>query len=181
MAEHAEPGTDVAGGDLKAADEAAEALVGVEDDTALEVAAGAEDFDEGSGDALDIGGAGELYFFGRAGGGGIANQLIEANGDGLSEVHRDVAFVGGDVEEPMAVAEVVVGKAEFFGAEEERDAAGGEALADEARAKFETADFVVKDAAADGGGADDEGTIGDGFGDGGEFFGGGEDGGGSNG
>lgn len=59
----------------------------------------------------------------------------------------------------MAMAEVFVRKAALFGAEQESDTAGGEALAEERRGLLEAFDRMLWIAAADGGGADDEGAI----------------------
>ena len=87
----------------------------------------------------------------------------------------------GDANEPMTVAERVVGKAEFFGTEKQGDGAGGETLADEGSGGFEAADDMVGFARTHGGGAEDQGTIGDGVGNGGEFLGIGEQIGGANG
>ena len=116
----------VAGGEIQAADEAADALVGVGDGAAIEEAAGAEGLGEDGGEAFDFGGGGGRDFFESAtefgGGFGVADQFVEADGDGLSEVHRAMLGAGGDAQEPVAVAEIFVGQAGFFRAEEERDA-----------------------------------------------------------
>ena len=53
----------------------------------------------------------------------FAGELVEADGDGLPEIHGEMAggFWGeeGDCEQQGAVAEVLVGEAGLFGAEEE--------------------------------------------------------------
>lgn len=72
------------------------------------------------------------------------------------------------------MAEVFVGEAALFGAEEKGDAAGGEALANQRSGLLEALDGMLHFTVADGCGANDEGAVRDGFGDGGEFFGGGE-------
>ena len=132
-------------------------------------------------------------FFQRAGkfGGGfwVAREFVEADGDGLAEVHGAMLLARGDAQEPVAVAEIFVGQAGFFGAEEERDAiffraCGGlarELLQNDAGGGFERAELMMQFAAACGGGADDESAIGYGFGDGGELFGIGENWGGADG
>ena len=94
---------------------------------------------------------------------------------------------GGDAQEPVAVAEIFVGQAGFFRAEEERDAicfsACGafacEALKNYARAGFERAELMMQFAAAGGGGADYERAVGDSFGYCAELLGTGEDWGGT--
>jgi hypothetical protein len=189
---------------METVDEAADFFVGGGGGAALgggggrgfQVAAGAECFQEDRGDALEVvargrgGGAvgtrsRSLAALGMTrwrtwmtgGEAGAAGEFVEADGDGLAKVHGAMVFAGGDAEEPVAVAEVFVGEAALFGAEEEGDAAGGEALADQRSSLLEALDGVLQFAVADGGGADDEGAVRDGFGEGGEFFGGGEDGG----
>lgn len=76
----------------------------------------------------------------------------------------------------MAVAEIFVGEAALFGAEEEGNVAGDEAFADEGRGLLQAFDGMLGFAAAEGGGADDEGAVADGFSKGLEFFGAGEEG-----
>jgi hypothetical protein len=186
----------VAGGEIEAADEAADALVGVGNGAAVEEAAGAEGLGEDGGEAFDFGGGGGRGFFEGAGefagGFGVADEFVEADGDGLAQVHGAMLGAGGDAQEPVTVAEIIVGEAGFFGAEEERDAIGAgaagafavwllernflarEALEDEARAGFESAELMMQFAAACCGGADYEGAVSDSFGDGGELLGAGE-------
>jgi hypothetical protein len=52
-----------------------------------------------------------------------AGELVETDGDGLAEVHGEVAGIlwreHGDGGEEGAVGELVLGEAGFFGAEEE--------------------------------------------------------------
>ena len=40
----------------------------------------------------------------------IARQLVQADGDRLAKVHREMLFAGGDVHKPVAVGEIVVRK-----------------------------------------------------------------------
>jgi hypothetical protein len=88
-------------------------------------------------------------------------------------------FARGNAEEPVAVAEVVVGEAALFGAEEEGDTACSKAFAEEGRGLLEAFHGVLRFAAAEGGGADDEGAVSEGFGKGFEFFGAGKNRGGA--
>jgi hypothetical protein len=107
---------------------------------------------------------------------GVAGQFVEADGYGLAEIYGAMLFAGGDAEEIVAVAEVVVGEAEFFGAEEDGGVAGLEMLADSGSGLLETEKRVAKFALrAGGGGADDQGTAGDSFGDGVDAVGVGEE------
>jgi hypothetical protein len=179
LAEHALPDDGVARREVQAADEAADAHFGVGDATASEETAFLQGFEEQARDALHFRGFGEGKLFDLARGFRIANQLIEADGHGLAEIHGDVFFRCGNAQEPVAMAQVRGGKAEFFGAEEERHAAGGEARANQAGGGFGAAHGVLHDAMTDGGGADDEGAIGDGIGDARELLGAAKDRGGS--
>jgi len=68
------------------------------------------------------------------------------------------------------MAEVFVGEADFFRAEEQGDATGSEALANEARAFLQAMNRLLRSARADGAGSHDESTIGHSFGHGFEFL-----------
>ena len=83
-------------------------------------------------------------------------------------------FASGNAKKPVAMAEVFIGEAALFGAEQKSDAAVGEALANQRRALFEAFDEMQRVAAANGGGADDESAVRDSFGESLEFFGAGE-------
>ena len=107
-------------------DEAADALVGVGYCAAIEEAAEAEGFGEDGGEAFDFAGGGGRGLLQRAmefgGGFCVADQFVEADCYGLAEIHRAMLRAGGDAQQPVAVAEIFVGQAGFFRAEEERDA-----------------------------------------------------------
>ena len=145
LAEDAETEFGIGRRKMEAVDEAADFFVGGGGGAALggsggggfQVAAGAEGFEEDGGDALEFCGRGDAAFLGRRGGFGIAGEFVEADGYGLAEIHGAMVFAGGNAEEPVAMAEVFVGEAAFFGAEEKSDVAGGEALANEAGGRFE--------------------------------------------
>ncbi len=68
------------------------------------------------------------------------------------------------------MAEVFIGEAALFRAEQKGDAAPDEALADKGSGLLEALDGVLQFAGADGSGSDDEGAVGDGFGEGLEFL-----------
>jgi hypothetical protein len=181
LAEHAEEEFGVGRGELKAAKEAADFLGGESGGRRLEVAAGRESVEQKGSEAFEAGGVGEVGTGGsrvdgsaallRLGGRReIAGEFVEADGDGLTEIHGAVGLPGGNVEQPVAVAEIVIGEASFFGAEDKSDAARGEAFADEARGESEWLRRVRQIAARLRGGADDESAIGDGFSDGLELF-----------
>ena len=54
----------------------------------------------------------------------IANQFVQADRDGLAQVHRDVFVPGGNADEPVAVAEVRLRKSVFLRAKQQGHAAG---------------------------------------------------------
>jgi len=126
----------------------------------------------------------------------LAGEFVEADGDGLAEVHGEMArgFLPcggagrehGDGGEERGVAELVVGEAGFFRAEEQGYAGlgvfggikGGE---EDWGGLLEGEDGTGKVAVADGCGGGDEGAIRDGFGEGGEAAGLLHDGGGGDG
>jgi len=124
LAEDAEEEFGVGRGEVEAANEAANFFVGGGSGAALlgggrrfEIAAGAEGVEQSCGDALEFGGGGSGAFLGRRRRVGIAGKFVEADGDGLAEVHGAMVFAGGDTQEPVTMAEVFVGEAAFFGAE----------------------------------------------------------------
>lgn len=111
----------------------------------LEGATGFEGLHQEAGYSLDVVGRGWLvggvggaaFAAGRRFGLCVAGQFVEADGHGLAEVYGAMLFAGGDAEEIVAVAQVVIGEAEFFGAEEKSGLAGFEVLADFGGGLFE--------------------------------------------
>ena len=182
LAEDAEAKLGVRGGKVESADEAANFLVswgggaglGGAAGSRLEIAAGAEGIEQHRGDAFEFGGACGGAFLRLRRGLGIASEFVEADGHGLAEIHRAMHFAGGDAEEPVAMAEIFVGKTAFFRTEQEGDTACGEALADKTRGMFGAFDEVLQFAAADGGGSNNEAAVRDGLGHGLELRGAGE-------
>ena len=101
----------------------------------------------------------------------VTGQFVEAEGDSLSEVHRETGIHGGDAHEPVAVAHVVVGEAELLGAEQQGDGGLRQAAGDQARAILQAADGMLEFPMTDGGGAHNQAAIGDGLGDARELLG----------
>ena len=60
---------------------------------------------------------------GACGGNMRDGQLVEANGDGLAQIHGGLAGIGGDFDEQVAEGKVFAGEAVLFRAEDEGDAA----------------------------------------------------------
>jgi hypothetical protein len=102
------------------------------------VAGGVEDVEEKLGETLAVFGGGWSFVEGWDVDGALeagAGEFVEADGDGLAEVHGEVARCWfssrgaggehGDGGEEGAVAELLVGEAGFLGAEEEGDAVLG--------------------------------------------------------
>lgn len=109
--------------------------------------------------------------FWSCGGLWIARELVEADGYGLAEIHGAMLFVSGNAQEPMAMAEVFVGKAALLRSEKEGHTAADEMLANEPSGLIWAADGVVQLALADGGGSDNQCAVLNSFGHGPEFFG----------
>jgi len=116
----------VGGGELL--DELADERLGGVGREAAGVAGGVEDVEEELGETLAVFCGGGGFVEGRDLDGGFeagAGELVEADGDGLAEVHGEVARVVGGVHgdrgEEGGVGELVVGEAGFFGSEEKGD------------------------------------------------------------
>ncbi len=174
MAGDAEEEFGVSGGEIEATDQAADFFLGGGGGAGLEVTAGAEGVEQDGGEALEIAGGGGECICRLRSGFGAPHKFVEADGNGVAKVHRAMRFASGNAEEPLAVADVLIGEAALFRTKEKGDAAATEALADEARGFVEAPDGVPQFAAADGGGSDDEGAVCDGVGHGLEPLGAGE-------
>ena len=81
-----------------------------------------------------------------------------------------MVFAGGNAQEPMAVAEVLVGETALFRAEKKGDTAGSEAFADEGSGLRQAFHGMQWASTAERRGADYESAVSDGFGNGFEFF-----------
>ena len=122
LAKDAEGEFGVGGGEVQTVNETADFFVGGSGGppllrragTGFQVAAGAESVEQKSSEALEIGGGGGDMFFGFCYGLRIAREFIEADGDSLAEIHGAMLFAGGNAQEPVAVAEVFIGKAALF-------------------------------------------------------------------
>ena len=133
-----------------------------------------------------IGGDHELFDevgeeFLAAGGGGLGwrgcsfegdgrarGEFIEADGDGLAQVHGRLGGVGGDLDQDVAVGEVFAGEAVFFRAEDEGYAAGdaGDAFAFDEGSEMGKGNYRLFGlAVGQGSGAGDESAMGHGFGE----------------
>src|SRR2546430_1268653 len=104
----------------------------------------------------------------------IAREFVEADGHGLAEVHGAMLFARGDAQEPMAVAEVFIGKTALLRTEENGDRAGRKAFADEGSGLLKAPDRVLQLTETDGRSSDDQRAVPDGFGEGFALFGAGE-------
>ena len=102
--------------------QAAHALLGVAGRLANQESAGVERVEEHRGHSLDFAGGGQRRLLRRSRGLGVARQFVEAHGHGLPQIHGDVALAGGNVQQPVTVAEIGVREAALFGAEEKRHA-----------------------------------------------------------
>ena len=173
LAKDAHPDGGGRGVERHAADEAAEVGGCGVSGVAAGVLGGFEDFGEEGGEAFEFcggrrGGGGDCRGRGRCG----ADEFVEADGDGLAQVHGRVADVGvgvhGDGQERVAEAELVVREAGFFRAEQQGDAGfrrAGEFRVDDGNGFRKGKQRVAEFALPDGGGAEHERAVGDGFGE----------------
>src|ERR1700739_4083981 len=144
---------------MKAAHEAANSLIGVGDAAAVQKTAGLERFEQQCDDSLKVSSCGELPLFSTSLVRRVANQFVETDGNRLAEVHGNVLFARGNPDEPMAIAEGVIGKAKFLGAKEQSYVTGAQSVEDPPGAVFWAADEVLKVAIADRRGSHDQGAI----------------------
>src|SRR5882762_6283544 len=114
----AESEVGVGGGEVEATDEATDFFLGGSGGapllgatwTPFQIATRADGIEQERSEALEIGG-GRGDGLGRMRHGlGIACEFVEANRDGLAEVHGAMLFAGGNAQKPMAVAEVFIRK-----------------------------------------------------------------------
>src|ERR1035441_4754150 len=171
LAQHAEDHGDVAGWDFQAADEAAHFFVGGSSGNGVYVAASVQRLEQPRRDLFGFGrgGGADLARPGRSGL-GIARHLVEAKGDRLTEVHGEVLADGGDADEPVTVAQVLVGEAELFAAEDQRYGCGGQFAQHEPGAILQAANGVLQLAMSHAGSADHQAAIGDRVGQSGKFL-----------
>lgn len=121
------------------------------------------------GQEIEVGGSGRR--FRRLAGGGLristivpCGDFIQADGNGLAQIHGGLAGIGGDFDEQMAMGEVVGGEATLFRAEDERDAAAAFELTVDRRGEMgQRDDLLLGFAAGEGCGADHERAVGDGL------------------
>jgi len=169
LAEHAENEFGIARGEMETANQSTQLHLGNFRRARLEIAGGAERIEERAGNPLDFAGGSEAGFFRAQRGAGAARQFVQADGHSLAQIHRAVLDSRGNANQPMTMAEVLIGQANFFRAEEQGDAAGAQPLADQSCAGFERPDGLLEYAPADRGCADNEGAVGNGFRQAGEF------------
>src|SRR6202007_124985 len=96
----------------------------------------------------------------------IANQFIETNSDCLPEIQRNILLASGDIEQPMAMAEVFIREAKLLRAEQNRNGARTEMFANCTGARLEAAQRMLQIAMSNGRGADYERAVGHGVRDG---------------
>jgi hypothetical protein len=91
-------------------------------------------------------------------------EFVEADRDGLAEIHGRLAGVGGDLDQEVAEGEVVTGEAVLFGTEHQGDAASASEFGiDHWSQGGKKNDGLLGFAMSDGPGAEDKGAISDGL------------------
>jgi hypothetical protein len=175
LTQHAEPDDGVALLQMKAADQPPDAIVGIVHAAAVEKSAGMQGFEEERGDAFEFRGGGRIHLPRRTLEFGVANQLIQANGHGLTKVHGDILVASGNANQPVAVAQVLVGKTEFFRSKQQGNPAGilrfglrgdcgSQSIADQPCGVLRTMNGVLQFAIANGRRSDNQRAIGHGKG-----------------
>ncbi len=183
-AEEAKGAAEVGGVEAEAAEQQAEVVAVGLPHGAGRVSGGGHGFFNQAGEEVEIlgrgGGGDRAEFRLRFGGGfrrgkGAGGEFVEADGDGLAEVHGGLAGVGGDGDENVAVREVFAGEAVLFRTEDKDDAAAAVEFARHKRGQVgEGDDRLLGLAVGKRAGADYQGGCGHGLGKSGGFNGVGE-------
>jgi len=131
LAQHAQPEFGIGGGEIHAADHPANFFLFCRDGALAQVAAGAKRIDQHGSDALKLPCRSSLKIFGirdhfTFGGLAIlsrtARQLVKTYRHRLPKIHRCVLFTRGDMQEPVAMAEVLIRQAALFRSKQKRHA-----------------------------------------------------------
>jgi hypothetical protein len=94
----------------------------------------------------------------------LSRQLIQADSHSLAEIHREVIFLGGNRQQPVAVAEVIIRQTDLFGTEQKRDASGLEVPANVYGSFIEPTQRMLQRALASRSRTDNERAVGNGLG-----------------
>jgi hypothetical protein len=137
------------------------------------VTRGEHDLVENAGKALKLGGGrgqGRRNLRDRGGAAGIVRrretrgQLVQADGDGLAEIHGRLARVGGDGHEKVAEGEIGAGESALLRPEDQGHAAAAVQLMPDQRGESgKRDDGLLRLAARESAGAEDEGGLRNGF------------------
>lgn len=168
--EHAEKDFGIGGLQVKAPNHAAEFFFGGDSGARFDVAARLQGLEQGGSDALDGLHFSSFRFCNGGRRGRLTRQFIEANGDGLAEIHGLMLFANGNVQEPVAMAQIVVREAPLLRAKKKRDAPIQRVPAEFRGRLVQEVQRMLQFAIADRRSADNQGAIGDRFGDVIEFF-----------
>src|SRR6185437_10773963 len=91
-------------------------------------------------------------------------EFIQADSDGLPEIHRGLCFLGGDCEQTMAKDKVVAGEPPFFGAEDDCDTSiSCEFVADKRGEIGKSDDGLLGLTVSETGGSEDKRVVGESF------------------
>ncbi len=134
------------------------------------VGGGAHDLFDDTGQKIEAGGGGS----GIAGGRllprglrlrGAGGKLIQTDGDGLAQIHRGLAGIGGNLNQDVAMGEILAGESVFFRAEDEGYAStAAQLLGDERSQRGKRNDRLLWLTVCEGSSACDQSTAGDGLG-----------------
>jgi hypothetical protein len=159
LAQHAEPDFGVLGLQTETTDETAHLRLRQRRGLRIQIAARPESSQQNGCDAFDILRGSKLRFRQFRKRPAVSGKLVQAHGDRLSKVHRWVVFPRRNVDEPIAVAERLVGKTHLFRTEQKGDTVAGEFFVDQASALLQWAEGVTHIPASDRRGSDDQTAI----------------------
>jgi len=117
LPQKAEPVVEVRGSERQVAHEAANLCLHGDLGGAMSIAVEGERFEEQGDEAFFFAGGSEGWIGGERGRGGFRvgfragapDELVQDNGNGLAEVHGGVFGAGGNAEQKLAMAEIVIG------------------------------------------------------------------------
>lgn len=156
LPQHAQPDFGVLGLQAETADEAAHLRLRQRCGLGIQIAARPQGPQENGCDAFDIPRGSKLRFRQFRKRLAVSGKLVQAHGDRLSKVHRWVVFPGRDVDQPVAMAERMIGETHLFRTEQEGDPVGAEFLVDQASTLLQRVEGMTNIAASDRRGSDDQ-------------------------
>lgn len=170
LSQHTKQNLSITGAQFQTSDQSTHFLFAGHSRSRGHVAAGVQRIEQHGRDPLGVSRRGEVSPVGSSRHFCVANQFIQADRDGLSQVHRKVLFASGDAHQKIAVTQVSVGQADFFRTEEQRDAARPQSFSDQPRSLLQPFDSLLRFPVAYSARSDNQRTVGNRFAQAGVFF-----------